>query len=224
MSARRRSAGPSRGSESRWAIAGRRSQPQWVARRRSAGPSRGSESRGDRGPEVAAAMSKARNRPPRLESKVGPQEFAPPPTLQHLLEHADVSGPAASPGPSELRRLVSAPRNDRVHPVLLDDAWASVTEIFGGTSESPCIDPDFTIAAASPRVRRIVEVAETGARIAFATSLPASLLTVYLALSLVRGSRAATSPTTTTIRPRSVSTDARSRRSADRRCRGRDRR
>jgi hypothetical protein len=125
---------------------------------------------------------KSQNRPPRLESTVGHQEFAPPPSLQVLLERAHVAGPAAAPGPSELRRLVERAANDRVHPVLLDDAWASVTEIFGGTQEAPRIDPDLTIAAARRAVWRIVEVAETGAHIAFATSRPASLLTVYLAL------------------------------------------
>jgi hypothetical protein len=70
-----------------------------------------------------------------------------------------------------------------VHPVLLDDAWAAVTEVFGGTTEVPRIDPELTIAAARRAVRRLTEVAETGAHIAFATSLPASLLTVYLALA-----------------------------------------
>lgn len=128
-------------------------------------------------------MSKARNRPPRLESKIGRQEVAPPPTLQHILERSHVSGQASTPGPSELRRLVERAANDRVHPVLLDDAWAAVNEIFGGTPEVPRIDPDLTIAAARSAVARIVEVAETGAHMAFATSRPASLLTVYLALA-----------------------------------------
>ena len=79
--------------------------------------------------------------------------------------------------------MVERAANDRVHPVLLDDAWAAVTEIFGGTPEVPGIDPDLTIAAARGAVRRIVEVAETGAHIAFATSRPASLLALYLALA-----------------------------------------
>ena len=126
---------------------------------------------------------KARNRPPRLEAKVGHQELSPPPTLQHILEHSHVSGEAATPGPSELRRLVERAANDRVHPVLLDDAWASVSETFGGTAETPIVDPDLTIAAARRAVARIVEVASMGAHIALATSLPASLLTVYLALA-----------------------------------------
>ena len=39
-------------------------------------------------------MSKAKNRPPRLESKIGPQESAPPPTLEERLERSHVAGRA----------------------------------------------------------------------------------------------------------------------------------
>jgi hypothetical protein len=128
-------------------------------------------------------MSKPRNRPPRLEARVGHQEIAPPPTLQQVLERSRVAGPASSPGPSELRRFVERAAEDRVHPVLLDDAWASVQAVFGATSAAPRIDPDLTIAAAKQAVSRIVEVAATGSHIALATSRPASLITMYLALA-----------------------------------------
>jgi Phosphatase len=128
-------------------------------------------------------MSKARNRPPRLEPSVGHQEVAPPPTLQEVLERSHVAGRVTSPGPSELRRLVERAASDRVQPVLLDDAWAAVNEVFGGTAEAPRIDPALTISAAKQAVARIVEVAGTGAHVALATSRPASLLTMYLALA-----------------------------------------
>ncbi len=128
-------------------------------------------------------MSKSRNRPPRLESRVGPQEIAPPPSLQEILERSHVSGHASTPGPSELRRLVERAASDRVQPVLLEDAWAAVADVFGGTAEAPRIDPDITISAAQRAVARIADVASTGAPVALATSRPASLITVYLALA-----------------------------------------
>ena len=85
--------------------------------------------------------------------------------------------------PVGLRRLVERAATDRVQPVLLDDAWTAVNEVFGGTAELPRIDPALTISAARNAVARIVEVAGTGAHVALATSRPASLLTVYLALA-----------------------------------------
>ena len=129
-------------------------------------------------------MSKARNRPPRLETKVGHQEVAPPPTLEERLERSHVAGRATSPGPSELRRLVERAATERAQAVLLDDAWAAVSEVFGGTAEQPSIDPTLTITAACRRgARASSTVADTGAHIALATSKPASLLPVYLALA-----------------------------------------
>jgi hypothetical protein len=111
-----------------------------------------------------------------------PPTVAPPPTLQEELVRAHVAGPAALPGPSEVRRLVErAAEHDP--GVLLDDAWAQVEAVFGATLESPLIDPDRTIAGARGAVRHIVDVASTGAPIALATSRPASLLTFYLALA-----------------------------------------
>jgi hypothetical protein len=128
-------------------------------------------------------MGKARNRPPHLESKIGRQEHAPPPTLSESLERAHVAGRATATGPSELRRMVERAATDRPQPVGLVDAWGSVQEIFGATAEKPIIDPMLTIAAANRAVTRLVEVAEVGAPIALATSRPASLLTMHLALA-----------------------------------------
>jgi hypothetical protein len=129
-------------------------------------------------------MSKSKNRPPRLEPKVGHLEVAPAPTLEELLERSHVAGRAATaPGPSEVRRLVERAATDRAQNVRLDEAWVAVTEVFGGTSESPQIDAARTISAARAAVRRLATVAETGAHIALATSKPASLLPTYLALA-----------------------------------------
>jgi len=128
-------------------------------------------------------MSKARNRPPRLESRAGPQQAAPPPTLAEMLARSHVAGRAVVPGPSELRRLVERAASDPARPVLLDDAWTAVQEVFGATVADPHIDPELTIAAAKRAVDRIIEVARSGAHISLATSQPASLITLYLALA-----------------------------------------
>jgi len=128
-------------------------------------------------------MSRSRNRPPHLESRVGPQPVTPPPTLAERLERSHVAGRAVSPGPSELRRLVERAAGDHGQPVLLDDAWAEVLDVFGATTAEPHIDPERTITAARRAVARIIEVAGTGAHISLATSRPASLITFYLALA-----------------------------------------
>jgi hypothetical protein len=128
-------------------------------------------------------MSKSRNRPPRLEARIGPQTVQPPPTLQEELLRSHVAGrAAASPGPSEIRRGVERAAA-REPAVLLDDAWAEVEATYGATLADPQIDPDHTIAAARSAVRRIVDVAGTGAYVALATSRPASMITMYLALA-----------------------------------------
>jgi len=130
-------------------------------------------------------MSKARNRPPHLESTAGHQALAPPPTLPELLERSHVAGRTPATGPSELRRMVERAAADSAPPIVLEEAWASVEAVFGATAEKPIIDPALTIAAAARAVRRITNVAEAGSPIAFATSRPASLITVYLALGRV---------------------------------------
>jgi hypothetical protein len=127
-------------------------------------------------------MSKSKNRPPRLETRVGPVSHAPPPTLQEELVRAHVAGPGVLPGPSEVRRLVERAA-EREPGVLLDDAWAEVEAVYGATIESPLIDPDRTIGAARGAVRHIVDVASAGASISLATSRPASLITMFLALA-----------------------------------------
>ena len=128
-------------------------------------------------------MSKARNRPPRLESRIGPQYIVPPPKLEEVLERSHVAGRAAASSPSELRRFVERAAADRVHRAPLDDAWATVESIFGATVADPRIDPALTVSAASRAAARVSEVANANARIAFATSLPASLLPAHLAIA-----------------------------------------
>ncbi|MDQ1511596.1 MAG: hypothetical protein QOG50_3440 [Actinomycetota bacterium] len=128
-------------------------------------------------------MSKARSRPPRLESRVGPQYVVPPPLLEEVLERSHVAGRAPVSSPSELRRGVERAAVDRLHPAPLDEAWASVGSAFGATADDPRIDPALTVSAACRAGARVSEVANANARIAFATSLPASLLTVHLAIA-----------------------------------------
>ena len=127
--------------------------------------------------------SKSRNRPPRLESHIGLQEVAPPPTLTELLERSHVAGRASSSTASEARRWVERAAADRVAPVPLDDAWASVRRVFGASVEDPRIDPQLTVDAATRAIARVGVVASSMSRIAFATSRPASLLTTHLAIA-----------------------------------------
>jgi len=125
----------------------------------------------------------SRDRPPRLESRIGPQAVAAPPTLAETLERLHVTGRGVTTGPSEIRRLVERATNEREPAVLLDDAWAAVEAVYGATRADPHIDSSRTISAARHAVSRIVDVAGTGANISLATSRPASLITVYLALA-----------------------------------------
>jgi Phosphatase len=87
------------------------------------------------------------------------------------------------PGPSEVRRMVERAATEHAQPVLLDEAWAEVEEVFGATSADPHIDTALTIAAAHRATARLIEVASSGAHISLATSRPASLITFYLALA-----------------------------------------
>jgi hypothetical protein len=128
-------------------------------------------------------MSKAKNRPPHLETHIGLASVVPPPTLEETLERSHVAGRAASATASELRRMVERAAGDRGHPTALDDAWATVHSVFGATIAEPRIDPALTISAARRAVARISEIADANARVAFATSRPASLLTFHLALA-----------------------------------------
>jgi len=128
-------------------------------------------------------VSKSKNRPPHLETRVGPQYIVPPPSLEEVLQRSHVSGASSALTASELRRAVERAAGDRVHGAPLDDAWASVGRVFGATVADPEIDPALTITAARQAVARISEVANANARIALATSLPASLLTFHLALA-----------------------------------------
>jgi hypothetical protein len=114
---------------------------------------------------------------------MGEQTESPPATLQETLERSHVTGRGSAPGPSEIRRLVERATTEREPAVLLDDAWAEVAAVYGATHADPRIDSDRTISAARRAVSRIVDVAGTGAHISLATSRPASLITVYLALA-----------------------------------------
>ena len=127
--------------------------------------------------------SRSHNRPPRLEPRIGPQEVALPPTVEEILERSHVAGRAPTSSPSELRRRVERAAADRVHAVPLDDAWASVRNVFGATIGDPSIDPGLTIDAACRAIARISAVAGLSARVALATGSPASLLTLHLAIA-----------------------------------------
>ena len=138
-------------------------------------------------------MSRARDRPPRLETNVGASQPAPPLTVAEILERAKVVGIGASgPGPTELRRTIERiTMGDRralgeIAPLAAltpGDAWSAVTATFGARSDAATIDATRTLAATAAAVLRVQEVARSGARIALATAAPASLLTLHLAFA-----------------------------------------
>ncbi len=142
-------------------------------------------------------MSRPRNRPPKLEPRVGTSQPAPLPTLPEILDRSKVTGTSASgPGPTELRRtierLATADRRafGQVVPITgltRDTAWAPVIEVFGATRR-PRRDRRLPHDRGGPfRGRAVREVAGNGARVAIATASPASLLTLHLAFArLVR--------------------------------------
>lgn len=144
-------------------------------------------------------MSRARNRPPKLEPRVGAVHTAPAPTLEQLVERAKIAGVhgGPGPGPKELRRYVERlVAGDRLalgelEPVAgltLLEGWAALTEVFGATPDHIGIDPARTIAGTLAAVDRVCEVAQRGGRIALATAHPASLLTLHLAFATLAAS------------------------------------
>ncbi len=138
-------------------------------------------------------MSRARNRPPKLEPHAPESQPAPPPTAEALLERAKVAGAAAAgPGPTELRRnverMVIGDRRafGELAPISgLDSVavWDAITAAYGATAQSAVIDPSRTIAATRVAVARVAAMAARGARVAIATASPASLLTLHLAFA-----------------------------------------
>src|SRR5258706_9537312 len=102
-------------------------------------------------------MRPARNRPPKLESRVGASQPAPPATLEALIERAKVAGGGggSGPGPTEFRRsverLVAGDRgalgqSGPFQGLTGVEAWTAVTGAFGATTEAPVIDAGPAIA------------------------------------------------------------------------------
>src|SRR5213079_1606510 len=81
-----------------------------------------------------SVVTRSKNRSPHLETRGGPQHIVPPPTLEDVLVRSQVAGRAAALSPSELRRGVERAASDRAHPTPLDEAWQSVTRVFGATA------------------------------------------------------------------------------------------
>lgn len=141
-------------------------------------------------------MARARSRPPHLESRTQETRPAPRATPAELLDRAKVTGRSGMPGTSELRNLVErVVAGDRAALGLLSafegvtivDAWVAVTAQFGATARDPLIDAALTLSAARRLGAKLASVAASGGRVAFATTQPASLLPLHLALAaLVR--------------------------------------
>jgi hypothetical protein len=136
-------------------------------------------------------VSRAKNRPPRLEPAVSVRTEAPPPTPEARLERAKVTGAGGSgPGPTELRRLLERiVANDRralgqlapMPGLTSDEAWSAVTATYGAEPATTAIDATRTLAAVRQAAARIHAIGASGSRIAVATARPASLLTVQMA-------------------------------------------
>jgi hypothetical protein len=138
-------------------------------------------------------VRRARDRPPKLEPRVGASQPAAELTLAALIERAKLAGPGATgPGPTELRRtverLVAGDRHGLGALAPLSgltrvEAWAAITQTFGATAVVPVIDPACTEAGARAAVGRVRDVAEAGGRVALATAFPASMLPMHLAFA-----------------------------------------
>jgi hypothetical protein len=137
-------------------------------------------------------VSRARNRPPKLESRTGESRPAPAPTLDELIARSKIAGPGSGPGPTELRRTVERlAAGDRgvlgelapVPGLTPVTAWLAVTDVFGAAPDAVAIDAVRTIDATRRAAARVRAVAASGARIAVATARPASLLMLHLAFA-----------------------------------------
>lgn len=139
-------------------------------------------------------MTRARSRPPHLESRSGDLRPAPAPTLEDVLDRARVTGRSGAPGSAEFRRLVERiVAGDRAvlgelaptPGTTVVDAWAAIAAVFGAHHDEPTIDARHTVAAIERAASRIADVARAGGQLAFATAAPASLLPMYLALGRI---------------------------------------
>ena len=140
----------------------------------------------------------ARKRPPRLDPE-RPREPDPPapPTPAQLLRRARVAGALRSPGPAELRRLVERIAAGDMAAMCglapfpectVEEVRGVLASVWGACPERPETDPELTLDAARRAGERLAALSAQGARIAFATAYPASLLPFHLHVArLVRG-------------------------------------
>jgi Phosphatase len=145
-------------------------------------------------------VSRARNRPPKLESHTGASQPTPPPSLETRLERSKIAGAGSGPGPTEFRRMVEGLASGErralgelgpIARITPADAWISIKSVFGATPDAPVIDAACTLAATRVAAARVRAVAESGTRVAFATAHPASLLPLHLAFAAVARSHGA---------------------------------
>jgi len=73
----------------------------------------------------------------------------------------------------------------------VDEAWAAVSSTYGSGPATATIDATNTLEATRRAVDRVIAVGGTGARVAVATSRPASLLTVHMAWARLAGAAGA---------------------------------
>ncbi|MBM3671525.1 MAG: hypothetical protein FJW86_05010 [Actinobacteria bacterium] len=144
-----------------------------------------------------------RNRPPRLDEpeprrtrdEAAPEEprVSPPPTPNRRLLLGRVAGPHAELGRAEVEHVVArlaagAPESLLgldLGRVTRDEAYAALDAIWGWDGRGPraSIDPARTLEAMTAAAGILTEAVGAGARIAFATGRPASLLPMYRGLA-----------------------------------------
>lgn len=142
---------------------------------------------------------KARNRPPKLERRVGVPEPAPPPTLEERLVAARVAGRGPI-GATELRRLVARlVAGDKAvlggvsrFAVREPEVWDAIAAAYGAAPDRAEIDACAAVQAAARAGTRIARAAGRGARIAFATSTPAARFGLFASLARLSAAAGAT--------------------------------
>ena len=203
----------------------RRHDRRGPARARSARPARRDPRRGERGDAAVARarrrliagpaspdridVSRARNRPPKLEPRVGrvAARAAADRSKRCSSGRRSRARPASGPGPTELRRnverLVAGDRRalGEIAPIAGLDvgrrAGPRSTARSARRPTTPVIDPaPHARRDRAPRRRACARSRRRGARVAIATARPASLLTLHLAFA--RLARARTAPRSST--------------------------
>jgi Phosphatase len=130
--------------------------------------------------------------PPKLDNPAArqPPRVDPGPSMRELLKRERVAGRSTRFGRDEIvgimRRVAHGAPATRLglppfEGLTLDHVEAAVEQVYGWTGDGPRarIAPGRTVEGFTAACDRVLEVARSGGRVAFATSRPASLLPLY---------------------------------------------